>query len=81
MLDDPPMIMINDVLNSSKPRAFLSCKMQFIENLIATNDVGALSKLFQEYQENMAYLTSELKQMGETITNMNNMQQYVCDLP
>ena len=68
---------ITSGMSEEQFNVFLSERMQLIEQLIVNKDHEALVDLLQEYHENIGYLKSKLRRLGESIINMNHMQQYV----
>jgi len=58
--------------------AFFSAREALIKRLLVNQDHQALFQMLQDDRKQIADLKLELKKIGESICNINNMQQYVC---
>ena len=58
--------------------ALLSQRERLIERLILARDKAGLIQILEGDRENIASLQIELKQMRESISNINKVQQYAC---
>ncbi len=70
--------MLPNEKNNDQMTTFLKDREALIERLIFNQDFHALNQMLQDDRKHIADLKLELRQIGESIYNIDNVQHYVC---
>ncbi len=67
----------NEIISGDQMSDFLSHRIDLINRLILNQDHDALTQLLQEDRKNICALKSTLKELADSIGNIDCVQQYV----
>jgi len=68
----------NKIISDDQINDFLSHRIDLINRSILNQDHDALVQILQEDRKNISALQSTLKELADSIGNIDSIQQYVC---